>query len=112
MNNKTTLLRITAIILSILTLMTAVSFPASAAETATVYIEDTFEQYGVTNGNVTDKSVSADYSGSNNYAIVSDALAGKRSAQITDHIDWRWWGRSISAETLTISYKIKALPSD
>ena len=61
MNNKTTLLRITDIILSILTLMTAVSFPASAAETATVYIEDTFEQYGVTNGNVTDKSVSADY---------------------------------------------------
>ena len=112
MTNRTTLFRIMAMILSILTLMTAVSFPASAAETATVYIEDTFEQYGVTNGNVTDKSVSADYSGSNNYAIVSDALAGKRSAQITDHIDWRWWGRSISAETLTISYKIKALPSD
>ena len=112
MNNKTTLLRITAIILSILTLMTAVSFPASAAETATVYIEDTFEQYDVTNGNVTDKSVSADYSGSNNYAIVSDALAGKRSAQITDHIDWRWWARSISSETLTIAYKVKAQPSD
>ena len=112
MTNRTTLFRITAIILSILTLMTAVSFPASAAETATVYIEDTFEQYGVTNGNVTDKSVSADYSGSNNYAIVSDALAGNRSAQITDHIDWRWWARSISSETLTIAYKVKALPSD
>jgi hypothetical protein len=43
---------------------------------------------------------------------VSDALAGKRSALINDHIDWRWWARSISAETLTIAYKVKALPSD
>ena len=112
MNNKTTLLRITAMILSIFTLMTAVSFPATAAETATVYIEDTFEQFGVTNGNVTDKSISADYAANNNYSIVGDALSGKRSVQVNDHIDWRWWARSISAETLTISYKIKALPSD
>jgi hypothetical protein len=72
-------------ILSILTLTTAAVFPTAAAQVSTVYIEDTFEQYGVTGGNVTDKCVSADYSGSNNYAIVSDALAGNRSAQIRDH---------------------------
>ena len=107
MTNRTTLFRIMAMILSILTLMTAVSFPASAAEVSTVYIEDTFEQFGVTSGNVTDKSISADYAGSTNYAIVGDgALAGNRSMLVNDHVDFRWWARSITAEVLTLSYKI------
>ena len=107
MTNRTHLLRIMAMILSIITLMTAVSFPASAAEVSTVYIEDTFEQFGVTSGNVTDKSISADYAGSTNYAIVGDgALAGNRSMLVNDHVDFRWWARSITAEVLTLSYKI------
>ena len=107
MTNRTHLLRIMAMILSIITLMTAVSFPASAAEVSTVYIEDTFEQYGITNGNVTDKSISADFAGSTNYAIVGDgALAGNRSMLVNDHVDFRWWARSITAEVLTLSYKI------
>lgn len=100
-------IRILTLILSFFTLMTAVSFPASAAEVSTVYIEDTFEQFGVTNGNVTDKSISADYAGSTNYAIVGDgALAGNRSMLVSDHVDFRWWARSITAEVLTLSYKI------
>ena len=107
MNHTSKLIRVMAMILSILTLTTAVSFPASAAEVSTVYIEDTFEQFGVTNGNVTDKSISADYAGSTNYAIVGDgALAGNRSMLVSDHVDFRWWARSITAEVLTLSYKI------
>ena len=107
MTNRTRLLRIMAMILSILTLATAVAFPASAAEVSTVYIEDTFEQFGVTNGNVTDKSISADYAGSTNYAIVGNgALAGNRSMLVSDHVDFRWWARSITTEVLTLSYKI------
>lgn len=107
MTNRTTLFRIMAMILSILTLTTAASFPASAAQVSTVYIEDTFEQFGVTSGNVTDKSISADYAGSTNYAIVGDgALAGNRSMLVNDHVDFRWWARSITAEVLTLSYKI------
>ena len=107
MTNRTHLLRIMAMILSIITLMTAASFPASAAEVSTVYIEDTFEQFGVTSGNVTDKSISADYAGSTNYAIVGDgALSGNRSMLVNDHVDFRWWARSINAEVLTLSYKI------
>ena len=107
MTNRTTLFRIMAMILSILTLTTAVAFPASAAEVSTVYIEDTFEQYGITNGNVTDKSISADYAGNTNYAIVKDgALSGNRSMLVSDHVDFRWWARSITTEKLTISYKI------
>ena len=107
MTNRTHLLRIMAMILSILTLTTAVTFPASAAEVSTVYIEDTFEQYGISNGNVTDKSISADYASSTNYAIVGDgALAGNRSMLVKDHVDFRWWARSITAEVLTLSYKI------
>ena len=99
MTNRTTLFRIMAMILSILTLTTAVALPASAAEVSTVYIEDTFEQYGVTSGNVTDKSISADYAGSTNYAIVGDgALSGNRSMLVKDHVDFRWWARSINAE--------------
>ena len=107
MTNRTTLFRIMAMILSIITLTTAASFPASAAQVSTVYIEDTFEQFGVTSGNVTDKSISADYAGSTNYAIVGDgALAGNRSMLVNDHVDFRWWARSITAEVLTLSYKI------
>lgn len=107
MTNRTTLLRIMAMILSFLTLATAASFPATAAEVSTVYIEDTFEQFGITNGNVTDKSISADYAGSTNYAIVGDgALAGNRSALVNDHVDFRWWARSITAEVVTLSYMI------
>ena len=107
MTNRTHPLRIMAMLLSIITLMTAASFPASAAEVSTVYIDDTFEQFGVTDGNVTDKSISADYAGSTNYAIVKDGtLSGNRSMLVNDHVDFRWWARSITAEKLTISYKI------
>ena len=107
MTNRTILFRILAMILSILTLTAAVAFPASAAEVSTVYIEDTFEQYGITNGNVTDKSISADYAGSTNYAIVKDgALSGNRSVLVNDYVDWRWWARSITTEKLTMEYKL------
>ena len=113
MTNRTTLFRIMAMILSILTLTTAASFPASAAQVSTVYIEDTFEQFGVTSGNVTDKSISADYAGSTNYAIVGDgALAGNRSMLVNDHVDFRWWARSITAEVLTLSYLREAAFGD
>ena len=110
--NPTASLRILACFLITFLLLPGALLPVAAAETETVYIEDTFEQFDITSGNVPDKYVSSDYSGSTNYAIVSDALAGNRSALINDHIDWRWWARSISAETLTIAYKVKALPSD
>ena len=107
MTNQTTFFRIMAMILSILTLLAAVAIPTTAAEVSTVYIEDTFEQYGVTSGNVTDKSISADYAGSTNYAIVGEgALAGNRSILVSDHVDFRWWARSITAEKLTMEYKI------
>lgn len=107
MNPSSKLFRIMAMILSCITFLTAAVFPAAAAEVSTVYIEDTFEQYGVTNGNVTDKYISASYAGSNNYAIVKDgALSGNRSALVTDHVDFRWWAMSITAEKLTLEYKI------
>ena len=107
MTNRTHLLRSMAMILSLLTLTTAAVFPTAAAQVSTVYIEDTFEQYGISNGNVTDKSISADYAGSTNYAIVRDgALGGNRSMLVSDHVDFRWWARSITTEVLTLSYKI------
>ena len=113
MNRPSTLLRALALMLSAVTLMTAAALPSSAAETATVYIEDSFEQYGVTNGNVTDKCISASYSGSNNYAIVHDgALSGNRSVLVNNHVDWRWWAMSITAEKLTIEYKINVKPTE
>ena len=90
---RTTSLRILACFLITFLLLPGALLPVAAAETETVYIEDTFEQFDITSGNVPDKYVSSDYSGSTNYAIVSDALAGKRSALINDHIDWRWWAR-------------------
>jgi hypothetical protein len=105
-------LRILACFLIAFLLLPCALLPVAAAEIETVYIEDTFEQFDVTSGNVPDKCISADYAGSTNYAIVGDALAGNRSALVNDHVDWRWWARSISAETLTIAYKVKALPSD
>ena len=113
MNKRSTLTRVLTLALSLLMLLTvATVIPVSAAEVSTVYIEDTFEHFNVTNGNVADKHISADYSGSNNYAIVKDgALSGNRSALVNDHVDWRWWARSISAETLTVTYKVQALPS-
>ena len=113
MNKRSTLSRVLTLALSLLMLLTvATVIPVSAAEVSTVYIEDTFEHFNVTNGNVADKHISADYSGSNNYAIVKDgALSGNRSALVNDHVDWRWWARSISAETLTVTYKVQALPS-
>ena len=114
MNRYSTLIRALSLVLSALTLLTvAAVLPVSAAETATVYITDNFEQYGVTDGNVPDKYVSASYSGSTNYAIVKDgALSGNRSALINNHIDWRWWAMNIDAEKLTIEYKINVQPSE
>lgn len=113
MKKSKRLIRIMATVLSLITLLTTAAIPATAAETSTVYIEDTFEQYGVTNGNVPDKYISASYSGSTNYAIVQDgALSGNRSALTNNHIDWRWWAMSISAEKLTMEYKIHILPTD
>ena len=112
MNSSSKLFRTIAMTLSLITLLTAAVYPAAAAEISTVYIEDTFEQYGVTNGNVTDKYISASYAGSNNYAIVKDgALSGNRSALVTDHVDFRWWAMSITAEKLTMEYKIHVLPT-
>lgn len=113
MNSSSKLFRTIAMTLSLITLLTAAVYPAAAAEISTVYIEDTFEQYGVTNGNVTDKYISASYAGSNNYAIVKDgALSGNRSALVTDHVDFRWWAMSITAEKLTMEYKIHVLPTN
>ena len=62
---------------------------------------------------MTNNYVTADFSGSNNYAIASDgALSGGRSALVNGHIDWRWWGLNITADTLTIEYKVHILPSE
>ncbi len=114
MNRRSALIRALSLVLSVLLLLTAAALlPISAAETATVYIEDTFEQYGITNGNVPDKYISASYSGSTNYAIVQDgALSGNRSALVNDYMDWRWWSMNITAETMTIEYKINIRPTD
>ena len=112
MLNKT-LTRSIALVLIFLLLLPCVLVFASAQEESTVYIGDNFESYNPTNGNVTDKHITADFSGSNNYAIIKDgALSGNRSALINGHIDWRWWGLNITAEALTIAYKIHVLPSD
>ncbi len=114
MNKHSIRIRVLTLMLSLLMLLTAAaSLTVSAAETATVYIEDTFEQYGVTNGNVPDKYISASFSGSNNYAIVQDgALSGNRSALVNNHVDWRWWSLNIAAEALTVEYKIRLKPTD
>lgn len=111
---RKTIRRALALILTLATLlaMTAV-LPASAAVAATVYIEDTFEGMGVTNGNVTDKALSADFSGSNNYAIVGEnTLSGSRSALVNNHVDWRWWGRNIATENLTMAFSVSFLPTE
>ena len=113
MNKKTTLTRVLPLALSLLMLLTAAVLPTTAAEVSTVYIEDSFEGFNVTNGNVADKHISADYSGSNNYAIVKEgALSGNRSALVNDYVDWRWWARSITTDTLTIAYSLHFLKAD
>ncbi len=111
MNKRSIVTRVLTLALSLLMLLTvAAVIPVSAAEVSTVYIEDTFEHFNVTNGNVADKHISADYSGSNNYAIVKDgALSGNRSALVNDYVDWRWWARSITTDTLTVSYSLHFL---
>lgn len=112
MLNKT-LTRSIALVLTFLLLLPCFLVLISAQEVSTIYIGDDFESYNPTNGNVTSKHVTADFSGSNNYAIASDgALSGGRSALVNGHIDWRWWGLNITADTLTIEYKVHILPSE